>query len=229
MTPLRTLLIAAGLIVGQSAAYCEDVTVIAPPLHDEAPSDSRMEKAVLAGGCFWGVQAVFQHVEGVARVVSGYAGGSAATALYEIVGTGTTGHAEAVEITFDPAQVTYGSLLQIFFSVAHDPTEVNRQGPDSGPQYRSAIVPTSPSQQRVAQAYIDQLTASRVFKSAIATRIEDKAAFYPAEDYHQDFLARHPLHPYIVRFDLPKIAQLKRLFPQRYREMPVLLTPAAPS
>jgi peptide-methionine (S)-S-oxide reductase len=227
MIAFRTLLAAIGMIVCQSAAYCEEAVRIAPPIQDEAAGDSHLEKAVLAGGCFWGVQGVFQHVVGVSRVVSGYAGGSAATAHYEIVASGGSGHAESVEISFDPAKISYGALLQIFFSVAHDPTEVNRQGPDTGTQYRSAIVPQSPSQRQVAQAYIAQLDASRVFKSAIATRIEDSAPFYPAEAYHQDFLARHPLYPYIVINDLPKITQLKRVFPERYREPPVLVNPTA--
>lgn len=223
MVKLSTLLAAAGIFLCQSAAHGEEAVAIAPPTQDEVPGDSHMEKAVLAGGCFWGIQGVFQHVQGVSRVVSGYAGGNANTAQYEIVGSGVTGHAESVEITFDPAQVSYGALLQIFFSVAHDPTEVNRQGPDSGSQYRSAVFPATPAQHQIAQAYIAQLNAAHAFKAVIATRIEDGAHFYPAEDYHQDFLARHPLYPYIVINDQPKVAHLKQMFPSRYREQPVLL------
>jgi len=223
MIKTRTLLAAAGMMFCQSAAHCEEAVTIAPPAQDEAPNGSHMEKAVLAGGCFWGVQGVFQHVQGVSRVVSGYAGGGEATAHYEVVGSGVTGHAESVEITFDPAQVSYGSLLQIFFSVAHDPTELNRQGPDSGTQYRSAIFPASPAQQHVAQTYIAQLEASHVFKKRIATRVEDGAHFYPAEDYHQDFLTLHPTYPYIVINDLPKVEHLKQSFPSRYRDQPALV------
>ena len=154
--------------------------------------------------------------------MSGYAGGNANTAQYETVGSGVTGHAESVEITFDPAQISYGSLLQIFFSVAHDPTEVNRQGPDSGSQYRSAIFPMTPAQHQIAQAYIAQLDTGHAFRAPIATRVEDGAHFYPAEDYHQNFLALHPSYPYIVVNDLPKITHLKQMFPARYREKPVL-------
>ncbi|MDR3440495.1 peptide-methionine (S)-S-oxide reductase MsrA [Telmatospirillum sp.] len=210
----------------QGAAHCENARAVAAPTQDEAPGIGHVEKAVLAGGCFWGVQGVFEHVQGVEHVVSGYAGGTAETAHYETVGGGRTGHAESVEVTFDPTQVSYGTLLQIFLSVAHDPTEVNRQGPDSGTQYRSAIFPATEEQQRVAQAYIAELGAGHAFGAPIATRIETNAHFYPAEDYHQDFLALHPATPYIVVNDLPKVAQLKRLFPTRYREQPVLLTTA---
>ncbi|PKU24097.1 peptide-methionine (S)-S-oxide reductase MsrA [Telmatospirillum siberiense] len=217
-------------------AFGSPDAAVAPPAQDETPmamvvptiaGSPRLEKAVLAGGCFWGVQGVFEHVEGVRRVISGYAGGRAETAHYQTVGGGRSDHAESVEITFDPARVTYGTLLRIFFSVAHDPTEVNRQGPDSGPQYRSAIFPATETQARVAQGYIAQLDAAHAFPAPIATRIEPGAGFYPAEDYHQDFLTRHPDHPYIVVNDLPKIAQLKRLFPDRYREQPVLVEAAA--
>jgi peptide-methionine (S)-S-oxide reductase len=172
--------------------------------------------AVLAGGCFWGVDAVFKHVRGVTRVVSGYAGGGAATAQYEIVSTGTTGHAESVQITFDPAQISYSRLLQIFFSVAHDPTELNRQGPDVGTQYRSAIFYTTEAQKRVALGYVDQLNRARVFSRPIATQVVPLRDFYPAEEYHQDFLARHPHHPYILLYDLPKLRQLQKQFPALY-------------
>jgi peptide-methionine (S)-S-oxide reductase len=206
-----------GLAQGQA----EKAVPIAPPAQD-LPAAGTTETAVLAGGCFWGVQGVFQHVQGVKRVVSGYAGGAADTAFYERVGRGDTGHAESVQITYDPRQVSYGALLQIFFSVAHDPTEVDRQGPDTGPQYRSAIFPRDDAQRRVASAYIAQLNAARAFKRPIATRVETGKSFYPAEDYHQDFLVRNPRYPYIVINDLPKIAQLKQAFPQRWRAEPVL-------
>jgi peptide-methionine (S)-S-oxide reductase len=173
--------------------------------------------AVFAGGCFWGLQGMFEHVRGVHKVVAGYSGGDKATAHYEMVGTETTGHAESVEITFDPKQVSYGQLLQLFFSVAHDPTQLNRQGPDSGPSYRSEIFFASPSQERVARAYVKQLTDAKVFTLPIVTRIEPLKAFYPAEDYHQDYLIHHPNQPYIMFNDLPKIEALKRVYPERYR------------
>jgi peptide-methionine (S)-S-oxide reductase len=221
------LVTAVGTLLWESAAHSEDAVAIPPAAQDEAPGTSHMEKAVLAGGCFWGVQGVFQHVQGVERVVAGYAGGTKDTAQYETVGSGRTGHAESVEITFDPTRISYGTVLQIFFSVAHNPTELNRQGPDSGPQYRSAIFPATPEQHRVAQTYIAQLDASHVFAGPIATRIEDDGRFYPAEDYHQDFLAQHPNYPYIVINDLPKIEQLKHLFPTRYREQAVLVKSAS--
>lgn len=235
---LQAFLVFAGLAAtlpfwaGTAHAFgLREAGAVAPPVQDETPAtpdgSSRLETTVLAGGCFWGVQGVFEHVQGVRRVVSGYAGGAAETAHYGIVGGGRSGHAESVEITFDPAQVSFGTLLRIFFSVAHDPTEVNRQGPDSGTQYRSAVFPATPAQAGVAQAYIAQLDASHTFPDPIATRIEPGARFYPAEDYHQDFLTHHPDHPYIVVNDLPKIAQLKRLFPDRYREQPVLLETSA--
>jgi peptide-methionine (S)-S-oxide reductase len=177
----------------------------------------------LAGGCFWGVQGVFQHVKGVTSAVSGYAGGDRKTAAYETVSTGRTGHAESVQVTFDPRQISYGRLLQIFFSVVHDPTELNRQGPDTGTQYRSAIFPTDTEQANVAKAYVAQLDQAHAFKKTIATRIEPDRTFYPAETYHQDFLTRNPTHPYIAINDLPKIEDLKRLFPEAYRGAPVLV------
>ena len=195
-----------------------------PPPNSDVPAGSRSsEVAVLAGGCFWGVQAVYQHVNGVTSAVSGYAGGEERTADYTMVGTGRTGHAEAVRVVFDPRVISFGQLLRIFFSVAHNPTELNRQGPDEGPQYRSAIFPTSDEQARVAMAYIEQLNQARAFGTAIVTTIEPGKAFYRAEAYHQDFLQRHPDHPYIVINDLPKVADLKRLFPDLYRNKPVLV------
>ena len=181
------------------------------------------EVAVLAGGCFWGQQGVFQHVKGVTKVVSGYSGGAANTATYDQVTTETTGHAEAVQVTFDPKVISYGKLLQIFFSVAHDPTEVNRQGPDEGTSYRTAIFPQSPGQAATANAYIAQLNGAHIFPRAIATKVEPFKGFYAAEGYHQDFLVHNPTYPYIVYNDLPKVAALKRVWPQYWAEKPVLL------
>lgn len=224
------LLLGGGLLPSHAYAWLgsdsEQAVLLAPPVVDEAPSNQHSETAVFAGGCFWGVQGVFQHVQGVQNAVSGYAGGAAETADYELVSAGDTGHAEAVQVTFDPTQVSYGTLLQIFFSVSHDPTQLNRQGPDHGTQYRSAIFPSSAEQQRVAQAYIDQLQAAQAFKAPIVTRIEPSASFFPAEDYHQDFLTENPNYPYIVINDLPKVANLKQLFPSRYSEQPVLVKAA---
>ena len=197
-----------------------------PAIDTPAAEAARPQVAVLAGGCFWGLQGMFEHVRGVTKVVAGYSGGQRATAHYEMVGTETTGHAESVEITFDPKQISYGQLLQLFFSVAHDPTQLNRQGPDSGPSYRSEIFFTSSTQERVARAYVDQLTKANVFKSAIVTRIESLKDFYPAEDYHQDYLIHHPGQPYIMFNDLPKIDALKRVYPQMYRPTPVALDAA---
>ncbi|HKM69327.1 MAG TPA: peptide-methionine (S)-S-oxide reductase MsrA [Stellaceae bacterium] len=223
------LLLAAGLALGISQSGAESVRSIPPPVLDEpANAQATSEVAVVAGGCFWGVQGVFQHVEGVTSAVSGYAGGSADTAHYEMVGTNTTGHAESVRVTFDPRHISYGHILQIYFSVAHDPTELNRQGPDVGTQYRSAIFPTSPEQTHIAEAYIAQLNQANVFNAAIVTRIESGRNFYPAEEYHQDFLTRNPTYPYIVVNDLPKIENLKRLFPEVYSATPVLVAAAAP-
>ncbi|WP_349733634.1 peptide-methionine (S)-S-oxide reductase MsrA [Pseudomonas jessenii] len=218
--------LAAAGIISQCSAFsfgdAEKAVIIPPPALDET-TQARSETAVFAGGCFWGVQGVFQHVKGVKNAVSGYAGGAASTAQYERVSNGNTGHAESVEVTFDPAQVSYGTLLQIYFSVAHNPTELNRQGPDSGTQYRSAIFTKNAEQQRVAQAYITQLDAAQVFDKPIVTKLETFNGFYPAEEEHQDFLTEHPTYPYIVINDLPKVAQLKQLYPDRYQEQPVLV------
>jgi peptide-methionine (S)-S-oxide reductase len=175
------------------------------------------QTAVFAGGCFWGVDAVFKHVKGVTNVVSGYAGGNADTAHYEIVSEGNTGHAESVRVQFDPARISYQQLLQVFFSVAHDPTELNRQGPDSGSQYRSAIFYTSPEQQKIAQGYIQKLTAAHTFAAPIVTQVVPLQQFYPAEDYHQNYLALHPYQPYIVFNDMPKLEQLRKQFPGLYQ------------
>ena len=223
----RTLLALATVgVIGTCSAFSlsgtEEAVVIPSPALDET-TQAQSETAVFAGGCFWGVQGVFQHVKGVKNAVSGYAGGAADTAQYERVSNGNTGHAESVEVTFDPSQVSYGTLLQIYFSVAHNPTELNRQGPDTGTQYRSAIFTKSAEQQRVAQAYIAQLDAAHSFDKPIVTKLETFNGFYPAEEEHQDFLTEHPTYPYIVINDLPKVAQLKQLYPDRYQEQPVLV------
>lgn len=206
-----------------AATVLVQARVLPAPANDKSPS-ATSEIAVLAGGCFWGVQGVYQHVTGVTSAVSGYAGGEKATAHYEQVGTGRTGHAEAVEITFDPRAISYGRILQIFFSVVHDPTELNRQGPDEGTEYRSAIFPRSPDQERIARAYIAQLGAAKAFRSPIVTTIENGKPFYRAEDYHQDYMTLNPDQPYIRFNDLPKVADLKRLFPEMYRAKPVLVS-----
>lgn len=231
MTNIRTLIIAGGIasagLLGPSLAgaggQAEQARIVPPPAQDEQAGAAATQTAVFAGGCFWGVQGVFQHLKGVTGAVSGYAGGDRNTAQYERVGNGNTGHAESVQVTYDPRVISYGRLLQVFFSVAHDPTQLNRQGPDVGPQYRSAIFPNSPGQSSVARAYIGQLTEARVFPRAIATKIEEGKTFYAAEAYHQDFLTRHPDHPYIVVNDLPKVRDVRRLFPDLYREQPVLV------
>ena len=194
---------------------------IAAPLPDPADdtplaTTHGSSKAVLSGGCFWGVQAVFQHVKGVTHVTSGYSGGSADTAQYETVSTGVTGHAESVEITYDPAQVTYGQLLKVYFAVAHDPTELNYQGPDEGTQYRSSIFFSSPEQQKVANDYIAQLTVAKAFPQPIVTQVVPIKAFYPAEGYHQNYATLHPNNPYIAHYDLPKVANLQKEFPELY-------------
>lgn len=195
---------------------------LAPASQVDIADKSAPQTAILAGGCFWGVQAVYQRVEGVISATSGYAGGSRETATYEATGTGRTEHAEAVRIVFDPQQVSYATLLQIFFSTVHDPTQIDRQGPDIGPQYRSTIFPADPEQARVARAYLDQLTAARTFTAPIATTIERDKVFYVAERDHQNYLHDHPREPYIVIHERPKIDGLRTLFPARYRQQPVL-------
>ncbi|WP_076997110.1 peptide-methionine (S)-S-oxide reductase MsrA [Variovorax sp. KK3] len=220
-----SILVGGGLLWQNAArSAAEEAVRIPSPAQDmPPPSGQGTQKAIFAGGCFWGVQGVFQHVKGVQRAVSGYSGGTAPTASYDLVSGGRTGHAESVEITYDPAQVSYGTLLQIFFSVVHDPTQLNRQGPDTGTQYRSAIFATNEAQLKVAQAYVAQLEATRLFGKPIVTRLEASPSFFPAETYHQDFLTENPRHPYIVINDLPKVANLKRIFPDRYRGDPVLV------
>ena len=198
-------------------------TIPAPSVDEPAGKPGASETAVLAGGCFWGVQGVYQHVKGVSAAVSGYAGGDASTAQYETVGTGTTGHAESVRITYDPSQVTFGQLLHVFFSVVHDPTELNRQGPDVGEQYRSAIFPQNDMQQRVADAYIAQLNQAKVFDAPLVTQTKKDSGFFPAEDYHQDYLNSHPTAMYIVANDMPKLDDLRQQFPNLYRGQPVLV------
>ena len=193
------------------------------PLVDETPSGSGTETLTLAGGCFWGVQGVFQHVRGVVNAVSGYDGGAAGTAQYEVVSSGTTGHAEAVRITYDPHVISYGRLLQIFFSVTTDPTQLNQQYPDQGTQYRSEIFAANPEQARIAKAYIAQLDQAKMFPKAIVTQVGQDTGFYPAEAYHQNFLTLHPDSPYIATFDLPKIAALQKVFPTDFRSDPVLV------
>jgi peptide-methionine (S)-S-oxide reductase len=204
------------------ASHGAALSVLPPPQVDSpAPAAGKLETAVLSGGCFWGVQGVFEHVVGVEKVYAGYAGGSGATAHYEMVGTGTTGHAESVQIRFDPRVISYGEVLRIFFSVATDPTQLNRQFPDEGPQYRGEVFYADADQKRIAEAYIRQLNAGKVFARPIATRVDALPGFYKAEDYHQDYLVRHPGEPYIVTYDLPKVEMLRQVFPDRYRAKPV--------
>ncbi|MBB4292089.1 peptide-methionine (S)-S-oxide reductase [Rhizobium leguminosarum] len=223
---LAALLAATVLSIGASAAgAAEDAVVIPPPAVDET-AGAGTETAIFAGGCFWGVQGVFQHVKGVKSAVSGYAGGEAKTAQYETVSTGATGHAESVAVKFDPREVSYGRLLQIFFSVAHNPTQLNFQGPDRGTQYRSVLFVADPEQRKVAERYIDQLDKAHVFAQPIVTKVSETTGFYPAEAYHQDFLTLNPTYPYIVYNDLPKIENLKSLFPADYRSQPVLVRKA---
>jgi peptide-methionine (S)-S-oxide reductase len=220
---IGALAIAAFNIAPSLAA--EDAIVIPAPTTD-AQAATGIQTAVIAGGCFWGVQGVFQHTAGVVNAVSGYAGGSKNTADYSTVSTGTSGHAESVEIKYDPKKISYGKILQIFFSVAHDPTQLNRQGPDSGTQYRSAIFTTSDEQKKVAEAYIAQLNAAKVYKKPIVTKVGPLEGFFPAEAYHQDYLTLHPSQPYIAYNDLPKVENLKKIFAENYIEKPTLVSSA---
>jgi peptide-methionine (S)-S-oxide reductase len=209
-------LVAAATLTLRLASAGDRAVILPDPKVDAPLAANGDSAAVMAGGCFWGIQAVFQHVRGVKSAISGYSGGTASTAEYEVVGTGRTGHAESVRITYDPSQISYGQLLKIFFSVAHDPTELNRQGPDDGPQYRSAIFYSGEEQQRIAAAYVAQLQQAKVFPRAIVTEITPLNGFYEAEGYHQNYATRHPNDPYIVINDAPKVAHLKQQFPQIY-------------
>jgi peptide-methionine (S)-S-oxide reductase len=213
------IVIAAGLAVLAAAAWSrsgKDFDFPNPKADEARASAKGSETIVFAGGCFWGIQAVFEHVKGVTRATAGYSGGTVKNPGYEEVSTGTTGHAESVEVVYDPSQITFGQLLKIFFSVAHDPTELNRQGPDFGTQYRSAVFYTTPEQQRIAQAYVDQLARAKIFADPIVTQIQPMTGFYRAENYHQDYAAHHPDNPYIMINDLPKVANLKKDFPELY-------------
>jgi peptide-methionine (S)-S-oxide reductase len=215
----------AALLAYGPVRATEGAVVIPPPAMDEPPA-AGLETVVVAGGCFWGVQGVFQHTVGVASAMSGYAGGTKASADYNTVSSGTTGHAESVQIKFDPKKISYGKILQIFFSVVHDPTQLNRQGPDSGTQYRSAIFTTSESQTKVAEAYIAQLDQAKAFKKPIVTKVGKLEGFYPAEAYHQDYLTLHPNQPYIAYNDLPKVENLKKIFAENYQDKPTLVSDA---
>ncbi|HLQ79210.1 MAG TPA: peptide-methionine (S)-S-oxide reductase MsrA [Terriglobia bacterium] len=221
------LLVAAALCaavyvrISTSASASESAVVIPAPALDNPKAAGPVQTAVLAGGCFWGVQAVYQHVQGVRNAVSGYSGGSKATADYETVSDGKSGHAESVQVTFDPKEISYGEILQIYFSVIHDPTQLNKQGPDEGTQYRSNIFYSDDSQKRIAEAYVAQLAKAKVFGGKIVTRVDALKGFYPAEGYHQDFLINNPSNPYIAKFDIPKVQNLLKVFPSRYRVQPV--------
>jgi peptide-methionine (S)-S-oxide reductase len=214
--------LALALVVAPGPVRADSATRVLPaPALDVPPGGPALQTATFAGGCFWGIQGVFQHVKGVTQALSGYAGGTVANPGYERVSTGTTGHAESVRVTFDPSRVSYGTLLQIFFTVALDPTEVNRQGPDWGTQYRSELFVSNPEQDRVARAYLAQLTAAHAFDRPIATRIDPAGPFYPAEAYHQDYLVHNPDSGYIAVNDMPKVRALQQLFPQSWQDPPV--------
>jgi peptide-methionine (S)-S-oxide reductase len=222
---LNNLLPAAALLGALAyltqCAAAEPATHLPPPALDNPKQPGHAQTAVLAGGCFWGLQGVFEHVHGVREVLAGYSGGARSTAHYDDVGSGHTGHAESVQVVFDPAEVTYGELLQVYFSVAHDPTELNRQGPDTGTQYRSSIFYADDSQRRIAESYIAQLDKAKAFPQPIVTRVDPLKGFYEAEGYHQDFYLKNPAYPYIVINDLPKIRNLKQLYPDYYQDRPI--------
>jgi peptide-methionine (S)-S-oxide reductase len=222
-----TLIVALACAFAPLVAHAETAVAVPPPT-SEAPASGSLETAVIAGGCFWGIQAVYQHLKGVTNAVSGYAGGAQKDADYSAVSAGRTGHAEAVKVTFDPKQVSYGKILQIYFSVAHDPTQLNRQGPDSGTQYRSEIFPQSEAQAKNAKDYIAQLDQAKSFKRPIVTKTGTmKAAFFPAEAYHQDYAIKHPYQPYIVVNDAPKVENLKKMYSELWRDTPVTVAQAA--
>jgi peptide-methionine (S)-S-oxide reductase len=227
---LRLLLLAGGVLgvlgaalAGYTPSAAEQPRLVPAARHDIPPTTTGTQTAIFAGGCFWGVQGVFQHVEGVVSATSGYAGGAAETATYERVETGRTGHAEAVQVVFDPKMISYARLLQIYFSVAHDPTQINRQGPDKGPQYRSGLFPVNVEQAEVASAYIAQIDAGHIFKARVATTVEAGKAFYRAEAYHQDFMINNPANPYIAFYEQSKVDNLKAFFPDMYRARPTLV------
>ena len=218
------LALAVGALHLGTSSAAEPAVKIPPPAADETTASANgMQTAVFAGGCFWGVQGVFQRVQGVSQAVSGYSGGKASTAKYEMVTSGLTGHAEAVKITYDPKKVSYGTLLQIYFSVVHDPTQLNRQGPDVGSQYRSAVFYGDAAQKATTEKYIAQLDAAKVYRNKIVTQVVPLAEFFTAEAYHQDYLTLNPTQGYIVHHDLPKIVNLKNMFPQQYRAEPALV------
>jgi peptide-methionine (S)-S-oxide reductase len=225
-TPRLTALMGAtvmGVLLWHAPLFgAEAPVIIAPPAVDNPKATGPMQTAVLAGGCFWGVQGVFEHVRGVRKAIAGYAGGERSTAEYKRVGTGGTGHAESVKIIFDPAKISYGQILQIAFSVVHDPTQVNRQGPDVGTQYRSVIFYADDDQKRIAEAYIAQLEQAHVFARPIVTQVGPLKGFYEAEGYHQDYLIHNPTNPYIATYDVPKVENFKRTFPELYSGQPVL-------
>ena len=221
------LLLATALAFSPLVALAESAVTIPPPATEAPAQSAGLETAVLAGGCFWGIQAVYQHVKGVTNAVSGYAGGTQKDATYDVVSSGRTSHAESVRVTFDPREISYGKILQIYFAVAHDPTQLNRQGPDSGPQYRSEIFPQNETQQKVAQDYIAQLDKTGVYKRPIVTKTQTmKVPFYAAEGYHQDYATKHPYQPYIVINDAPKVENLKKMFPDVWRDQPVTVAEA---
>jgi peptide-methionine (S)-S-oxide reductase len=223
----RSILFAAALVLAPLAAHAESAVTIPPPAAEAPTQGAGLETAVLAGGCFWGIQAVYQNVKGVKNAVSGYAGGAPKDAVYETVSAGRTGHAESVKVTFNPREISYGKILQIFFSVAHDPTQLNRQGPDFGPQYRSEIFPQSEAQQKIAKDYIGQLDQTRAFKRPIVTKTDTmKTPFFAAEAYHQDYAIHHPYQPYIAINDAPKVENLKKMFPDVWRDTPVTVAEA---
>jgi peptide-methionine (S)-S-oxide reductase len=220
------LVLSAVSWITRAAPSAEAAVAVPAPALDNPKQPGALQTAVVAGGCFWGVQGVFEHVHGVRKVLAGYSGGAGLTAHYQDVGTGMTGHAESVQITFDPAEVSYGQLLQVYFSVAHDPTQLNRQGPDSGSQYRSSIFYADDTQRHIAESYIAQLSQAKAFARPIVTRVDALKGFYAAEGYHQDFLIKNPDYPYIVFNDLPKIKNLKAQFPQLYQDAPVMVADA---
>ncbi|MGN6463601.1 MAG: peptide-methionine (S)-S-oxide reductase MsrA [Pseudolabrys sp.] len=224
---LRSLFAAAAFagVLSLTPAMAEVAVKVPAPAVDNQSGEG-LQTVVLAGGCFWGIQAVYQHTDGVTKAVSGYSGGTKDTATYDVVSSGRTGHAESVEVTYDPKKVSYGKILQIFFSVAHDPTQLNRQGPDTGPQYRSEIFYSTPEQKKITEAYVAQLNGAKVYKRPIVTKLSSLSAFYPAEDYHQDYAYLHPMQPYIYINDRPTVENLKRLFSDVYRDKPVLIRAA---